>query len=86
MVRKTRADNVTDYLNDFCGGQKFYGADVSRETIVANVAEEVIAWHDLIDTISVQYVYRAVVRRLLDEGILALRETRATGGQFIEVA
>lgn len=81
-----RKGNVSDYLVDFCGGQKFYGLDVSRETIVANVADEVIAWHDLKDYPANHSLYRGVVREMLDCGSLAI-----TGGapaytkQWIEI-
>lgn len=72
MARITRQDNVVDYLKDYCGGEKFYGPEVSRETIVANVAEEVIAWHDLVDTPVTQSLYRGIVRGMLEDGSLRI--------------
>ena len=67
MARKTRQDNVLDYLRDWCGGEKSYGFHVSRETIVDNIATETIAWHDLKDNAATQSVYRGIVRGMLTD-------------------
>lgn len=70
MARKTRQDNVIDYLNDWCGGEKSFKFGVSQEEIIRNIAEETIAWHDLVDNAGTQNVYRGIVRGMLTDGVL----------------
>lgn len=67
-----RKGNVVDYLKDWCGGEKFYRLDVSRETIVENLVTETIAWHDLKDYPANHTLYRGIVHEMLEDGGLKL--------------